>query len=275
MKIFGWFIFIFLFSMSIFLAGCAPPPGGQLPSSVASLLDTALSNWNTNYGNEVQATGYTYAGTIDSASERNDILDTMTSPTKAYLPLIDIDNPSTATALLLQDANDVTAQMINSWETTLNTLIQQGMHIITINWTKGANTFTTTCIADNTTIVYDNMLSNAVLVSNVSKKNCLNYTIEWLWGTERGKILADLNCVCMEGHPISCPYTCSAYMTIGDAQINCTTTMDELCCYLNYSWAWGTPLVSISVEVDGFSLKTSGIGSSGNGSGSCFCCCEN
>lgn len=274
MKRIGWFKIILLFLFIMFLTDCAPPSNGQLPSSVISMLDTAIANWNANYGNQVQAIGYSYVGTIDSAIERNNIIDDITSSDKAFIPLIDINNPSSATALLLQDATGVTAQMINSWKSTLDSLIQQDMHIISINWTKGSLPFTSTCIADDANIIYDNMLSHAVLISNVSKKTCLDYTITWLWGTERGKIEANLDCLCMEGNPISCPHTCTAYMTLGDAKINCTTQKDEFCCYLNYSWAWGTPLVSIEVEIDGFNLKTSGIGSSGNGSGNCFICCE-
>jgi hypothetical protein len=147
------------------------------------------------------------------------------------------------------------------------------MHIVTINWQKGTDTFTTTCVTNDTEIIYDNMLFNAVMVETKSKAKCFDYQISWLWGSERGRIIVNLDCVCIEGHIAACPYTCTAYMTLGDAKVNCKITQTENCCYLNYSWAWATPLVTITVQTDNFTLQTSGIGSSGQGSGSCYCCC--
>ena len=148
------------------------------------------------------------------------------------------------------------------------------MHYVTITWQKGQETFTTTCVTDNTDIIYDNMLSNAAMVQFKSKGRCFDYEINWLWGSKRGEITVDLNCICFEGQLISCTHTCIAWMSFGDAKVNCKKTQDENCCYLDYSWAWASPLVTISVQTDNFTLQTSGIVSSGQGSGSCFCCCE-
>jgi len=148
------------------------------------------------------------------------------------------------------------------------------MHLVEINWQQGIEIFTTQCITSDTSIVYDNILSNAVLIQSKSKINCLDYTITWIWGSERGRITADLNAICSEtGALLYCNKNCSAYMSLGSAQINCKTKVVENCCVLEYSWAWGTPLVWISVKTDNFTLETSGLGSSGEGSGSCVECC--
>jgi hypothetical protein len=228
MKKFILISIVLIISITLLFTGCTAPPVSGLPNTVKTKLDTAIANWNTLYGTNVQAdTVWTYE-----------------------------------------------AQTISDWEDLVESLIQTGMHFVTINWQKGTDTFTTTCVTDDTNIIYDNMLSNAVMVETKSKAKCFDYVISWLWGSERGRIMVFLDCVCVEGHIVACPYTCTAYMTLGDAKVNCKVTKTEDCCYLDYSWAWASPLVTISVQTDNFTLQTSGIGSSGQGSGSCFCCCE-
>jgi len=266
---------VMIISLALLFAGCTAPPVSGLPNAVKTKLDTAIANWNTLYGTNVQAdTAWTYEGTIDSTTELDTVLDEILSADSAWLPDVDINDPSAATAILLEDVVGLDSQTISDWEDLVESLIQTGMHLVTINWQKGTDTFTTTCVTDDTDIIYDNMLSNAVMVEIKSKAKCFDYVISWLWGSERGRILVYLDCVCVEGVIVACPYTCTAYMTLGDAKVNCKVTKTEDCCYLDYSWAWATPLVTISVQTDNFTLQTSGIGSSGQGSGSCFCCCE-
>ena len=275
MKKFILISIVLIISITLLFTGCTAPPVSGLPNTVKTKLDTAIANWNTLYGTNVQAdTVWTYEGTIDSTSELDTVLDAILSADSAWLPDVDISDPSSATASLLDNVTGLDAQTISDWEDLVESLIQTGMHFVTINWQKGTDTFTTTCVTDDTNIIYDNMLSNAVMVETKSKAKCFDYVISWLWGSERGRIMVFLDCVCVEGHIVACPYTCTAYMTLGDAKVNCKVTKTEDCCYLDYSWAWASPLVTISVQTDNFTLQTSGIGSSGQGSGSCFCCCE-
>jgi hypothetical protein len=244
---------VIIISLALLFTGCVAPPVSGLPNTVKTKLDTAIANWNTLYGTNVQAdTAWTYEGTTD----------------------VDISDPSSATASLLDNVTGLDAQTISDWEDLVESLIQTGMHLVTISWQKGSVAFTTTCVTDDTDIIYDNILSNAVMVQTKSKAKCFDYVISWLWGNQRGNILVFLDCVCVEGQLIACLHTCTAYMTLGDAKVNCKVTKTEDCCYLDYSWAWATPLVTISVQTDNFTLQTSGIGSSGQGSGSCYCCCE-
>ena len=264
-----------IISLALLFTGCTAPPVSGLPNTVKTKLDTAIANWNTLYGTNVQAdTAWTYEGTIDSTAELDTILDAILSADSAWLPDVDISDPSSATASLLDNVTGLDAQTISDWEDLVESLIQTGMHLVTIDWQKGTDTFTTICVTDDTDIIYDNMLSNAVMVEIKSKAKCFDYQISWLWGSERGRILVYLDCVCVEGQLVACLHTCTAYMSFGDAKVNCKVTKTEDCCYLDYSWAWATPLVTISVQTDNFTLQTSGIGSSGQGSGSCFCCCE-
>ena len=274
MKKFVFISLIITISFTLLFAGCVTPPVSGLPNAVKTKLETAIDNWNTLYGTNVQATGWSYQGTIDSTAELDTVLDAILSSDLAWLPDIDIDDTSSATASLLDDVTGLDAQTISDWEDLVESLIQTGMHLVTINWQKGTDTFTTTCVTDDIDIIYDNMLSNAVMVETKSKTKCFDYQISWLWGSERGRIIVNLDCVCVEGHIVACLHTCTAYMTLGDAKVNCKITQTENCCYLNYSWAWATPLVTITVQTDNFTLQTSGIGSSGQGSGSCYCCCE-
>lgn len=255
------------------LGGCISPPG-ELPMAALQDLDTAIHNWNQIYGTNVQATGYFYRGRIDSVSELNETVTGILDPDRAWIPDIDVNNPASADAKLLSELlPQIRQEALESWESMVRSKVQVGLHIVQINWRKGSETFTTTCVTNDSTIVYDNMLSNAVLVRASSRRDCEDLVIEWLWGGERGRITASLRAVCTGGKVINCERNCSANMSLGSAQVNCKTRVMGNCCILDYSWAWGTPLVWITVKGDNFTLETSGIGSSGEGSGSCTDCC--
>lgn len=269
--------------LSIFFwAGCSPSPTptatpipSQLPDAVKNQLETAIYNWNTIYGNNLQALSWTYKGIIDTSNEVNSILNQILDPNQAWIPKVNPNQPQLAKAFLLSNQLDLIPLTTRSqWENTVRSLIQTGMHLVEISWQQGIESFTTQCITNDSSIVYDNILSNAVLIQSKFKINCFDYTITWIWGSERGRIIADLNAICSEtGAILYCSKNCSAYMSLGSAQMNCKTKVVGNCCVLEYSWAWGTPLVWISVKTDNFTLETSGLGSSGEGSGSCVECC--
>jgi len=264
--------------VSLVLVSCAPlstpPPPGGLPPAVSSDLNTAISNWNLVYGANVQAVGWSYRGRINSDSELDAVLSEILDPSRAWIPVVDVGDPLLANAELLSEfLPQISPEVLEGWEDTVKSLVRIGLHLVQIEWRKGNQSFTTTCVTDDSAIVYDNMLSNAALVESNYRRTCLDYVIRWLWGGERGRITIQLWAICRDGVVVNCNKDCSASMSLGSAKVNCSTRVSGNCCILDYSWAWGTPLIWITVEADQFTLKTSGIGSSGEGSGSCVDCC--
>jgi len=117
---------VVVISLALLFTGCVAPPVSGLPNTVKTKLETAIDNWNTLYGTNVQATGWSYEGTIDSATELDTILDVILSADSAWLPDVNINDTSSATAVLLQNVTGLDAQTISDWEDLVESLIQTG-----------------------------------------------------------------------------------------------------------------------------------------------------
>jgi hypothetical protein len=260
-------------------AGCSgetsisPQSEEGLPSGLRSLLDEALANFNQYYGNIGTALSYSYLGTIGDVAQRQEVITEITNPLMARVPKITFEDTLFSGSIISLQEETISQAELNEWQNLVSSLIGVGMHLVRIYWQANGEEFSTLCVATAEDIVYDNILSNMVIVEGQEQKlRCLDYTIYWLWGGERGKIIAEVTASC-DG-VINCGRHCSASMTLGEARINCQTRTQGNCCVLEYSFAWATPLVQISVDSDGFTLRTSGLGSSGEGNGNCSDCCE-
>ncbi|WP_369019183.1 hypothetical protein QBE54_04640 [Thermatribacter velox] len=260
-------------------AGCSggtsvsPQSEEGLPSGLRSLLDEALANFNQYYGNIGTALSYSYLGTIRDVAQKQEVIAEITDPLMARVPKITFEDTLFSGNIVSLQNETISQTELNEWRNLVSSLIGVGMHLVRIYWRANGEDFSTLCVATAEDIVYDNILSNMVIVEGQEQKlRCLDYTIYWLWGGERGKIIAEVTASC-DG-VINCGRHCSASMTLGEARINCRTRVQGNCCVLEYSFAWATPLVQISVSTDEFTLRTSGLGSSGEGNGNCSDCCE-
>ena len=243
----------------------------QLPKKPSLQLEAAIKGWNKNYGTKVKALGWSYEGRVSSPKERKDAVLAMTSPDRVWMPHGDPAKSVRMTAQRVADHPEIPVAVLAKWQRSVGKLVTTGLHIMKIEWQKGTKKFSTVCVADGNALIYDTMLFNASLVT--SHHSCFYMQIQWIWGSKRGEITADLQAKCQNGVPVVCNSNCNAWMTLGDAKINCSTKKVKNCCVLSYSYAWGTPLVTIKVSKNGFTLSTSGIGSSGMGSGTCSDCC--
>jgi len=251
----------------------SPQSEEGLPSGLRSLLDEALANFNQYYGNIGTALSYSYLGTIGDVAQKQEVITEITNPLVARVPKITFEDTLFSGSIISLQEETISQAELNEWQNLVSSLIGVGMHLVRIYWRANGEEFSTLCVATAEDIVYDNILSNMVIVEGQEQKlRCLDYTIYWLWGGERGKIIAEVTASC-DG-VINCGRHCSASMTLGEARINCQTRTQGNCCVLEYSFAWATPLVQISVDSDGFTLRTSGLGSSGEGNGNCSDCCE-
>lgn len=256
----------------------------QLPQAARQRIDTALKNWNTNYGANVIAVSWSYESTITTEQQRLDALNEITDPAKAWLPTGDYTVASSVSAQRIIEDTSIKQPVIDSLKTVLNSQFKIGHYKVRVNWLKGTQSFTTLLIANDSVPVYDNMFGNIALVSQevnslvAVTKQCLNLTIYWIWGGVRGKITASVTTNCdANGYVISCDKDCFAYCTLGEAKIECTTQIvgNGRCCQLSYSWAWAVGFKSIKVKVGGGGFEIVGIlGSGGAANGSCTVCCD-
>ncbi len=250
-------------------------PTPSLPEGAKTLLEKAIEKWNESYSGKVEAISWKVKEKILSEEERENILQDITSSDKAYIPKVDTNDTENTEVWPLSHYTEIPEENITSWKTLIDSLLKVGMYVVEITWKykDTGKTFTTNCITDEESIIYDNILSNTVEVKEERGSWKKIITIYWLWGSERGKITIDFSSVCGE-EAIACNCDCDAYMTLGSAKVNCKSKKEEPCCTFTYSYAWGTPLVKIKVSTDNFTLGTSGIGSKGEGTGSYTTCCE-
>lgn len=249
----------------------------ELPARPRQLLETSIQNWNRVYGKEVRALRWTYQGRITSEEQKSRITNEMTNPERAWFPSGEVTAPDEMTALRIVDDPTIDQAEIAKWQAMVRDRVAIGNHIVRLEWTKGTVAFSTITITNESQLVYDSMLFNAVLVEKHSR--CLDYRMGWLWQTEwkdmtRGFITADLEVGCDSEGNASCYHRCDSSMTLGEAKINCKRTQSADCCGLEWTYAWACGFKKVKVKADKFGLEVEGwIGSSGAGDGSCGECC--
>ena len=259
--------------------------GAQLPATVLSQLEAAKENWNTLYGNHVQFVSYEYLGIVSTETERMNTVNEISDRSQIWMPTgeIKVDSviepdPNISADKIESDAT-VTEEDYQKWKSAIDGLVKLGQHKVRINWKKGSETFYTIQVADNTTIVYDNMLSN--VFTAMHQTVCLNVRIGWIWQTTfqtmtRGEIIAELNPKCTnDGKVITCDKKCEAFMQLGDAQIQCKTVrINWNCCQMEYTYGAAAGFKKLKFAAGRFKFEIEGIlGSSFVGDASCTVCC--
>jgi hypothetical protein len=184
-------------------------------------------------------------------------------------------------------------------ETAVFPLIKAGQRTVDLTWESGGKQFHTTGVYDEQGIVYDNVLSNIVLVEEEQPSKledtlepgtestlqaqataytarALDLTIKWVWGGKRGKITVD-HTIIWNGSNYIYDQSGSAhhYMTLGktDAKTKNTVMSHRRYAKIAYGYAWATPTASFSISFDAkrgdvggsFKVSLSGVGSKGGG----------
>jgi hypothetical protein len=244
-------------------------------------LQTAVETWNSHYGAQVQAVGWTDEGLITTPARRSEVVAEMTAPDQAWFPSGDVARPWDMTALRISDDPTVPRGDVLAWQRMVDERVQVGHRVFRVQWIKGTQPFSTLCVFDGCWLVYDSMLANALveerpLLPAAVSKTCFRGVLKGLFGDKRGEIKATGTANCKDGRVVSCDANCTAWLSLGAAKINCSCVqINEWCCQLRWSWAYATGFKSIKVGLDGFTLEITGIlGSSGAGNGSCTICCS-
>lgn len=245
-------------------------------------LQDAQTNFNAQFGSQLLLISWEEQGTIDDVTERQAIVDAMTNPPTVYLLDGDPTVPSSMMAVKLENG---TAEEIAEWTATVESIVAVGQHVVQLTWevvASGAQ-FTSLTVADDSGIRLDSMLSTIALVQESGTGTLRNkiattgdgVDILWIWGSIRGEIRWEVTCI--PGCPRSCTSDCRAWMTLGEAKIECREEAVASGCKLYYGWAWRTPTGSIRITWDAkklkFEIEVTGLGSSGSGNGSVIDAC--
>ena len=180
--------------------------------------------------------------------------------------------------------------------------LKTGQKVLDILWQANGKQFTTKCVYDENGIVYDNMLSNITLTeisanspdelkasldaNSQSSTNAkvarqysftstvVNYTITWLWGSTRGRIVIK-HYIIWNGSNYIYDHggSSDAWMSVGSASGRWANNYLSRSSRSKMAWGygWATPTASFSIKLDykslSFSTSVSGVGSKGSGSG--------
>ncbi|WP_316835656.1 hypothetical protein [Pedobacter nutrimenti] len=238
--------------------------------------------------------GYEYQGTIKNTNEVT-ALKTSILLGENYIPILSKDILNKFSITTFQDAKRV-AQSIgeqNKAQLTIDLIqkhldkeIKAGLDIVKINWEANGKVFTSTCIASKDSgIVYDNMLSNVMLVkvsttinfksavpSKVTNSQTTMLDLEdwtsiswyrkdeiiasWLWGSERGNAWVERQ---VNGAKSSAnvksisDYHSQAfdYMTLGQSESQCTVQEGDPSTgpFGSVKFIWGMYLASPTMDI--------------------------
>ncbi|HEY6063780.1 MAG TPA: hypothetical protein VIV35_09235, partial [Chitinophagaceae bacterium] len=199
----------------------------------------------------------------------------------AWMPQVNVEKPSSASAERIASFPTIPADDLTAWKNTTRDLIKIGQHRVRVKWMKGTTPFTTLCITDDKTIIYDNMFSNTAISNHHSR--CYDSHLCWIWQStyadcSRGAIWADLTVTCDADGTPHCTNDCGGWMTGGTANCKCVVTKVANCCHMEYTWAWACGFKKVKFKLDAKGVKFEAeiegyLGSEGSGDGSCEQCC--
>lgn len=228
-----------------------PPRGPQ------EQIDLSIKNWNKYYGINVKAVSWSYEGEIKNEIQRNQILQEMTDPEKAWFPSGNVLKPDSITAWRITDDKSVKEDEISKWRNEVDRKIKVGHHIFRLKWTKARQKFMSICISDDDSLIYDSMLFNIMLVEE--HHSCLYVNIKKLSLLSLGKISMCINIECKNGVIIKClePKVYLEYMDRGDFHKRITQNSQN-CCTVEYCYAFVLGFQRIKTSSDGFSFEVEG-----------------
>ena len=265
--------------------------------SASDKLTKSISQWNKHLGYSVQAVSSQYIGEIMNETNRQSIVAAITDES-AWAPYGNVDKWKTVSAQQLKYFTYDSYQHFMK----VDSLLETGQSLYTIQWTKGSKNFTSLAVFDGDELVYDNMLTNTMVpesttpVSTTTPSSNGGYgcgdpgeerwvKARWLWGSTRGeaRIDVDLDCECETGD-------CEVFTTIennkawfnigsGEATVKWLDSPDKDRCvkYAGLLILKGpTAKVSYSfdVKIGKFDIKVEGIGTHYTKQFTNTLCCE-
>lgn len=283
-------------------------PAGEISKIAKMQLDSAFANWSKTFNQaDVKPVSYAYKGQLINDAGRQEIIKQIISGNSYVSQYNGIEKQSLQVKQLsaVKDekvttgmGDDATTQTVaSSLNSALDTLVKVGQAYAEIHWKGNGKEFTSICVFNAQGIVYDNMLSNIILVednstgANLSDQpeaketmaaagasatrtyTVVNLTIKGLWPlTHRGWIKVTHAIHYKDGKIFANSCTANGSMTLGSADAK-AQNFKRTNGYSQITWAygWATPTASFKIGFNKgsgkFEASVSGIGSKGSGAG--------
>jgi hypothetical protein len=284
------------------VAGAAPPK--DLPAPVADQLKLSKQALTAN-GLPINLVSYEQGAALDNEASVRAVKAELIADT-AMVPQYDGTTASSFSLDTLQARKQAFRDGKESQNVATNIqkmafpAIKAGQKTLNVTWESQGRKFQTRLVYDDKGIVYDNVLSNVAFIEASSapsaaalphpeddnavsaaagrkwNKRFKDYTIRWVWGSTRGKIVMDhyvITCdrwhsLCDDGGQVS------AWMSLGSADGKTRrNALHKKARISKLAWAfgWATPTASFKIEWHAgnatFGAEIHGVGSAGKGSG--------
>jgi hypothetical protein len=299
---------IFVLALAVnagyFRIASAASPTKDLPAQLVEQLELSRKALDAK-GLPIRLVSYAAAASLDTEAAvrtaKAQIVDG-----SAVIPRYDGENASSFQLNTIQErtkafqAGKEAENVVSNIQSMALTNLKVGQEALDVTWDSQGRKFQTKLIYDEKGIVYDNMLTNIAFIEaepvtaetrasapkaseGLSAKGSRNwstrfrdYTIHWVWGGTRGKILMDHYVVTCDGWRSYCDDggQVSAWMNLGHATgKTARNSLQKKNRISKLAWAfgWATPTASFHIKWSAkeltFSASVSGIGSSGKGAG--------
>ena len=271
-----------LLIVAITLIGCKKtdntPVVTEIPLKVTELLQKSKDNLSL-HSQKIQIVDFEYYQTISTESEKNSLVENLTNPKSSWYASGNILADSTVLVSALENfSNDSSAQA--TLKDHIEKCISVGTKVVKINWRlQGGTQFSTLCAIGDTSIVWDGLLTNLIMVEhNVPAfKNTSNvyngssydntysdvWTAYWLWGSERGEMGYTMTIHCSSNTNVtSTDFSTWSWITGGSAESHCQVIQNSGAYgQVQYALGMATPLAFVSFDIYNFTVTLSGIGS--------------
>jgi hypothetical protein len=253
-----------------------PPVKEEIPLKVTEQLQKSQENL-VLHSQTLRIVDFKYDQQISTESEKDSIVKKLTNPDSSWYASGNLLADST---MMVSSLSNFTSDSI-AQETLKNHIeksILIGNKVVKINWRFGETLFSTLAIINDTSIIWDNVLRNLIMVD--PKPITKSLTIDrqspaydksysqawgayWLWGTQCGEMGYTITIHCSSSSYVtSTDMDTYAWITLGTAE-NHSQVLNNSGSYgqIQYALGMASPLASVSFDVYIFSVTLSGIGS--------------
>ena len=254
----------------------------QLPAAVEEQLTQSRQNWNQYAAGLVKFQSFTSGKTIRTEEEKRAVVQQLLSGS-AYIAYGNVQDPSSLSLVTISSLHKQSAAAVDTLSKYANSQIRTGDRVVDIQWEKGNLSFVSQCIVRGDSIVWDNLLTNVIMmdpegktVSESSKsdpaakyyrlwyKQSRSWTVNWIWGSRRGDLGEEITVwPYSNGQVYNTDARSWAYINIGSYRSESKVLVNTgTYGKIQYAVGVATPAASVTFNSGSFKVEVHGIGSS-------------
>ncbi|MBE7169073.1 MAG: hypothetical protein INR73_00690 [Williamsia sp.] len=259
-----------------------PPERQQLAATAKDQLDLSRQNWNKYAAGLARFVSYEPVQKINIEAEKNAVVQQLLSG-DAYIAYGNVQDPSTLSLVTIASLHKQSAAAVDTLTRYATSQVRTGDQLVNIQWEKGTLRFTSKCIVRNDSIVWDNLLTNVVMMDPEGKtvkessndnpaakyyrqwyKEWRSWTVNWIWGSRRGEMGEEITVwPYSNGQVYNTDARSWAYINIGSYRSESRVLVNAgTYGKIQYAVGVATPAASVTFNNSNFKVEVHGIGSS-------------